>query len=196
MLSIVDGTGDSHGAEVDKNYKLHTYSVSVNEAVSATINGESFILSTGIKGITNDTDNYLHYVRNTSGKDLVISETIFSLGESTGGASNEVTFLGQINPTGGTIISSGFAYSPFNTNLGSPEEFDGTAQLATSLGLTATGGTQADGFIPNVGRTVFNTPFILPKGASLAGGVKCSTGNTSQTVSIGYVAYFRDKEIF
>jgi len=192
---LQDGTGGGNFQEVDKNNNAHTYSITVSESVSATINGDGYILSTGIKTITNDTDNYLHYIKNDSAMDLVISETIFTLGSSTGGASDEVTFLGRLNPTAGTIISAGLSYSPFNTNLGSSNTFDGTSQLATSLELTATGGTQADGLITTAGRIIFNTPIIIPKGSSLAGGIKCDTGNTSQLCSIGYVVYFRDKDI-
>ena len=193
--SIKDGTGDCYEAKVDVDKRLHTRAVTASEILAATIEGDAYIAGSGIVEITNDTDNYLLYVSNDSELDLVIEETSVVTGVSTGGASNEVTFLGRINPTGGTIVTGGTVFSPFNLNLSSARKFNGVAHVAPSLGYTATGGIPASGFVHGTGRHIFTSRFILPRGSSLTGGFKCATGNTSMTVSMGYTIYFRNPEI-
>lgn len=191
---IEDGKGKGNKAHVDDDNRIHARSVTASDLLATTIVGEAYIAGTGTVDVTNDTENYLLYVKNDSELDLVIHATNVVSGESTGGASNELTFLGKINPTGGTIISSGTPFAPFNLNLGSANVFNGTAHVAGSLGLTGSGGTQASGLIHGPGRHTFESTFILPKGASLTGGIQAATGNTSVKVSIGYTIYFRNKD--
>lgn len=192
---IEDGSGKGYKAKVDSQNRVHTRAVVSSDLVASTSEGTSYIAASGVITITNDTDNYLIYIKNNSEKDLVLSQTTVVTGDSTGGI-NELTFLGSLNPTGGTLLSSGTSFSPFNLNIGSANIFDGDAFGSFgTLSLTATGGTPVNGFIEDKGRHIFDTSFILPRGASLAGGIKAATGNTSVTVSISYTLYFRDKDV-
>ena len=193
---IKDGTGKGYAAGVDDKNRLLIVGQADSSAITASLDGRGFFITSLTVTLTSDSESCVLYLKNTSDSDLVLTNTRFQLGPSTGGSG--VYKVGAIvNPTSGTMITGTDgvdfnADTPFNNNLGdqASKTFTGTVRAGVE-------GTTCVSVLPTVpsilGESgIFSTDstIVFPKGSSIAAVVTPPTGNTSCEVIVEWLVYF------
>jgi len=191
-MPIIVQSGDSgFTARVTKDGKLRTQAVTEEQNVAASINGDTFFISSGIINLTSNTSSQVIFIQNTDTVDWVVDEITTTFGPSTGAPGLDFSTTATINPTGGTIIDTGATLFAGNLNLGSPKTLNGVFKAGFET-ATATGGiTGKPGLIlSDKISTFFDAgPVIVAPGTSASIGVIPATGNTSMNLDIVVVIY-------
>lgn len=191
---LIDGTGTSVLAKIDKNNQLHTFSVTEDEQRQATQLGNEYNINTGtIAFSTNSsTRTTVLYFKNDEDNDFVVSAVAVGLGTRSATVSDAANVFIVRNPTSGTTITNANDVDmSSNTNFGSNKTLKSTTLAykgADGEGATS-GGTDHALLYMTDGRLFANLNIDLPKGSSVA--IEFD-GNTSGTfnmyaVLIGYV---------
>lgn len=184
---IKDGTGKGYLAQVDSNNRLQSYAV-IEEEPSFINRVEKEMYSAPFNGsiIAASGGNIIAYLKNTSEKDLVISQ----MKHRCEVASGSVSVLLNVSGTpGGTIT----AITPANRNAGSNNSAN--CDLYSSTDITGlSGGRTVAGLFGKVDNEFeflgSHSGFILPPNATLA--VKAD--NDTSKHYIGMAFYFREIE--
>ena len=186
---IKDGyTGDT--AKVDSKNRLHTFATIESGGTEAAIEGDLYNVNTETIVLTSANASALVYMKNVDTVPWIYNRVFYNAGPSTGGTGD---FLAEVirNPTTGTLISAGTAFTPTNLNFGSSKEL-----LATTL-KGAEGSTVTDGIvavstiIPAAGTRVligFDS-IILEPGSSIAVRITPQASNTSMNIQCGFNLY-------
>lgn len=182
MSTIDDATGTGKQARVGVNNRLHTHSLAATTVNVATQEGDVFNVSSELVTLTTATASALLYIENTEDDDISIVSVSVNQGNSTNGV-GKATISVFINPTGGTLISVAADAQVINRRLGDGNTISMIAFKGVE-GSTITGGNEL--VIPGA-RTVFESEFVIPKGASFAVNYVPPPSNTSQPVSISAV---------
>ncbi len=188
---IVDGSS-GNSAKVDDGNRLHTAAVSKSAVVDASINGETFFMTTGSVNLTTDTESWLLYIKNDDTLQWVVESLQASYGASTGGA-GDIFNQFNVGATEGTLISAGIDIPAINLNIGSPKQLPSTVKLGGE-GKTITNGVNTPKTLIPEGelvRTFAAGPVVIPPGSTFAVAFTPPVGNTSMNVS-AQIVIFRD----
>jgi hypothetical protein len=187
--TIVDGRSGST-AKVDKNNRLNTAAVSKDAVVEASINGDTFFITTGTVNLTTDTESWLLYVKNEDTVQWVVDSIAAAFGVSTGGSGDSFNQF-NVGATEGTLISAGVDLPAINLNIGSPKQLPSTIKLGGE-GKTITNGINTPQTLEPEGllsREFEAGPVVIPPGASFAIAYTPPAGNTSQNTSVQIVIF-------
>lgn len=189
--SVIKSGGSGNTADVDDENRLRTFSVSQDETVHASGEGDSYSITSGIVTLTSDSTSYFLYFKNNDTVDWVIDNTVRRYGPSTGAPGAPLESNIVLDPTGGTLIDSGTITTGLNLNIGSPNVLRGTVKVGGE-GDTATGGIALPPslIISDSSITDFAAgPIIIPPGSSAATGTTPATGNTSMKLQYNIILY-------
>lgn len=187
MSTIISDPQSCSAARVTTQGKLETYSITTDEKIYATEQGEAFIVSSPIFELTNDAETALLYIKNNGEENsILIDEITFITTASNVGADVDYTISLLKNPTAGTLLASSNTLDVINLNAGSGKEL----LIETKSG--GTGSTVADPILPVFKRLVthsgetrqFTTPISIPRGSSVAILINPPIGNTSMKIQI------------
>lgn len=187
MTFILKSGSDGNTAKVDDDNRLHTFATSQSESTTKALTGHSFNINTGTINLTSANTSALMYLKNTDAVDWTLSRVFYNAETSTGGSGGWLADV-RANPTGGTLLSSGTAFNPFNFNFGSVKTLTSTC-LKGAEASTATGGTSGavSTIVPSSGTRVligFDSVILTP-GSSMAIEITPPTGNTSMDIQVG-----------
>ena len=181
-----------HGALVDTNGNLHTFSVTESEDSRETDAGNAYNLNTGDITVTNATKLTLFYMKNTGTKDIFITSVFYLTGNSTSGtAATDFLYTAILNPTAGDIISNTNNVA-MNTNrrVGSPNTLTGVVYKGAVGETAVSGGTDLFGTrLASSGRTAIPIGIALPKSQSIAVDFTAKTSNTNCIVQVAMSVY-------
>ena len=189
-LTLIGDGPSGRTAGVDHRNRLKTSAVVEDEATFASLNGDTFNLTTGTVNLTSDNESWLLYGKNEDLDIWVVESIVLAFGASDGvGDFFQTT---KVNPTAGTLVDSGSALgTSFNLNLGSSKVLLGTV-LVGQEGSTLTDGNQPRNILmtefPDV-RILETGPIVIPPGTSFALGIIPPTGNTGMNVAINVTIY-------
>jgi len=191
---IQDGTGNSFGAKVDEEGRLHAEAIAKTQAEDASVIGTSFNINTGDIDLTSANESAVAYIKNGETRDLVITALVFLLGNSTNGAGDfNVKVLR--NPTAGTIVSNATVVEvQSNKNYGSSLLLDNSTLYKGIEGATLTDGNVS--FLSRVagaGRPhiIATGDIILTRGASLGVLMTPQSANTTTNIQVAFATYLR-----
>ncbi len=190
-IVIKDGSG-GNVAKVDDQKRLHTAAVSKSAVIDASINGETFFITTGNVNLTSGNESWLLYVKNDDTVQWVVESIEAAFGESTGGSGDMFNQF-NVGATEGTLIDSGADLPAINLNIGSPKRLAATIKLGAE-GSTITNGINTPKTLIPEGSLIrmFSAgPVVIPPGASFAVAYTPPVGNTSQNTSV-QIVIFRD----
>lgn len=190
-IVISDGRSGNK-AKVDLQNRLHTAAVSKSAVIDASIDGETFFITTGTVSLTSDTESWLLYVKNDDTVQWVVESIEASFGASAGGSGDSFNQF-NVGATEGTLIDSGIDIPAINLNIGSPKKLSSTVKLGGE-GKTLTNGINTPKTLIPEGsliRTFSAGPVVIPPGSAFAIAYTPPSGNTSQNTSTQIVV-FRD----
>lgn len=194
MVEIKNGgRGCDIGAHVDKNERLHTFSITESEQQAAVQAGRAFNLNTGKITLTADADHAIMYFKNNEDADFVI--TLVAIGVNSAGTTSDVSEITIVrNPTGGDIISDATAVAMNqNRNFGKTETLEDSLVYKGKSGGTMTGGNDLGLLFTAEGsRLSAGIDLEIPKGSSI--GIKLDPNYSSGTVTVyaAIVGYLKD----
>jgi len=120
----------------------------------------------------------------------IYNRVFYNAGPSTGGTGD---FLAEVirNPTTGTLISAGAAFTPINLNFGSSKELLATTLKGTEGSTVTDGSVAVSTIIPAAGTRVLIAfdSIILEPGSSIAVRITPQTSNTSMNIQVGFNLY-------
>jgi hypothetical protein len=185
---IKDGVGKGFYAKVDSTNRLHTDSSQLPRSAVAAFNGDAYNINTGTINLTGTSDSGLLYVKNTGDNSIVIETFIYLLGNTDGSGDTQVQIIR--NPTTGTLITGGTAFSAVNRNFNTSKTLSATI-LKGAHGTTVTDGDVAiESIFSGVGRQVVSVgAVVLNKNNSVAIKVQAPTGTTDMDVQLAISCY-------
>lgn len=160
-----------------QNYLL-TEAITLQELQKATLQGNGFIISTGLITLTSSSQSAVFYLKNESQDILSVDRLLIPTLTSAGATTGYCTISGVRNPTG-MSGGSGSDLVQYNPNFGSSNALTCSSEIGQE-GATLTGGTSFTFFPRDVEKleplpvTVF-----MPPGSSLGVNVTPPAGNTS-----------------
>lgn len=190
-MRIYDAAGASYGALVDMNNRLHTQSVSRSELLEATLKGVSYNFNTGAITLTSANESAIGYFDYQGDDPFVLTEILFILGATTGGAGDGTARVYR-NPTSGTIIDNAVPVNTAaNRNFSSSIVVDGNLYKGVEGDTISGGSTFAESTRSSFGTVItFDAgPIVLEKGNTLALSWQPPAGNTSQVVKVAGTGY-------
>lgn len=195
-ISIKDGTGTGNQASVDTLGRIGVEGETNGSFINSALTGNGYFTTTRSVTLTSDTESCLLYIQNTSERDLVIVNSRHYIGASD--ASGSVLPSYNIDPTGGTILTgtNGVDYNTgAGVNLNFGEQLSKPFTGVIRVGLEGTSVTSA---LPSVQVLVpQNDIFInrfsvsLPRGSAVSASITPPSGNTSMTVIIDFLMYYK-----
>ena len=186
--TIQDGqTGRT--AKVDSRNRLTTASVSKTAAIDASLNGDTFFITTGSVNLTTDTESWLLYVKNDDDVAWVVSSlaAVYGATDGSGDALNQF----NVGATEGTLIDSGIDLPAINLNIGSPKQLPITAKRGAQ-GSTVTNGVSTPPTLVPEGMIIREfqaAPVVIPPGSAFAAAYTPPAGNTGQNVTVQIVVF-------
>jgi hypothetical protein len=192
-MSEVIKSGDSGKTlRIDSKNRALAFSIVESESVSASLDGNTFFITTTNLTLTTANMSFVLYIQNTDTVDWVVTELTQSYSVSTGGAGGFILNQFHVGPTGGTLLTAGTPAIPVNLNTGkSTISLDATA-IYGAEGSTVTGGFGVNpGMIHSDSvRVPFSGgPIVIARGTSLAFGVQPPAGNTSMQAKVDFIIH-------
>jgi hypothetical protein len=182
-FQIQDGTGSSNKVKVSNSNKLFVESVNRSEREEEALLGEAYNISTGFITLTSANQSSLLFFKNNEDLDLVISEFLIAVRNSTAGTTNHIRVDIVKNPTS-MGSGSGTDLNINNVNFGSSNTINSDNEIGQE-GSTLNGGTiYLPLVVPIENLTTEVASTILPKGSSIGVNIIPPTSNTSLDVSI------------
>jgi hypothetical protein len=186
---ITDGrTGKT--AKVDDDNRLNTAAVVKSAAIQASIDGDTFFLTTGSVNLTTDNESWLLYAKNEDTVPWVVDSIAAAYGASTDGGGDAFNQF-NVGASEGTLIDAGADLPAINLNIGSPKQLAGMFKLGGE-GSTVTNGVNTPKTLVPEGLLVREFPagpVTIPPGASFAVAYTPPVGNTSQNTTVQIVIF-------
>lgn len=182
-------------AKVDDNKRIHTQSLSEDEALHAAELGSAFNLNTGL--ISLGADATLCYVKNTDpdGRDLVLEQIIVGVSAGITYETIGFSYITLVDtPTAGDLITDADVTGVINKNRnsGKSNDLEGVFYKGKSGG-TQSGGTNAGLFQLNAtGRSAFPINWIVGKGKSAGLTLDINANSGSASFYVALVCYYKD----
>lgn len=186
--TIEDGRS-GNTAKVDSENRLAVASVSKTAAINASLEGDTFFITTGSVNLTDDSESWLLYVKNNDTVPWVVASLAATYGASDGVGDAMNQF--NVGATDGTLLTEGIDLPGINLNIGSPKQLASTIKLG-GQGKTLTGGTDTPPTLVPEGMIIREfqaAPVVIPQGSSFAAAYTPPTGNTSQNTTIQIVIF-------
>jgi len=187
-ILISDGL-TSKTARVDARNRLHTLAITRQESVDASLEGDTFFITTGLVNLTSNDLSYFLFVKNNEKVDWIIDSLIGGYGATDGTGDSFNLF--NVGAENGTLISSGFDLPAINLNIGSPEQLDATIKLGGEGSTITDGQNTPPTLIPAT--TTFRRftvgQIIIPPGTNFSIAYQPPTGNTGQNVDVQIVLH-------
>lgn len=187
--TIVDGrTGKT--AEVDERNRLSTLAVSKTAAIDASLNGDTFFITTGSVNLTSDGESWLLYLKNEDIVPWVVASLAAVYGESTGGSGDAQNQF-NVGASEGTLISAGVDLPAINLNIGSPKQLAATVRGGGEGSALDNGINTPPTLVPAgmIIREFQAAPVVIPPGSAFAAAYKPPVGNTSQNTTVQIVIF-------
>ena len=186
---IQDGTGKGNLAQVDNTNKLEVHGVSESERDEAVEDGKGFEIGTPPVALTVATETALLFIQNNGDVPLVIDRWEFSAAESTGGTSDVCLLKLYQGATGITNSTPGGAV---NALFGSAKQLDATIEIGNGSTSAVTGGTLfGASYITFLGQSLFDGPWVLPRGQAVALTVTPPASNTSLPFGVRVLTHLK-----
>jgi hypothetical protein len=186
---IKDGAGKGYSAEVDSKNRLHVDAVTLVRSANAVFDGDAYNINTGTINMTGTSRSGLLYVKNTGTNPIIIDTFIYLLGNSdaaTGDTKIEIIR----NPTTGTLIDSGTAFTPVNRNFASAKTLSATVLKGAQGNTVTNGDVVIESIISGDGRQVVTVgAIIVAKNNSIAVVMTPKAGNSDQDVQMAISCY-------
>ena len=184
-MAIIRDANGLNAAVVTDDGRLQVLASQEPVRTTAAKSGDSYI-AYFLVTFTNAANTGLAYIKNndTQGRKLIITNYFPFYGSTTGGAGDALlTFYKNPSTGGGTIISGALPAIVSNTDFQSSKTVN--IDAFTGDGSTSTFGTSIGiplAVNPDDNRS-FETPTILPLGASIGFGWQPPAGNTGQYIA-------------
>jgi hypothetical protein len=191
MSMIEDGTGTGNNAKVSGN-RLFVHSITEQEAIHSTENGNSYNINTGNISLTSSTRSSILYFKNNETQDVVIEAIAAGIGSS--GTTSDVSVVTIVrNPT--SVDYSTAVDMNQNRNFGSSNTI--TADIYKGAeGSTSSGGSDTIQFYAGAGTRLFAPiNLVLPKGTSLSVEIDSNTTSGTTNVYAALVCYIKDANL-
>jgi len=189
LVNIDDGKGQGFRAEVTKNNKLATISVTETEQLEAIHDGDGYNLHTG--QISLSASSGVMYVKNNEDKDLIIDAIVVGIGAGSFSDNVEITMIR--NPTTGTLISGAT-----NVDMNQNRNFGSSNTLVADVYKGASGNTITDGndillIAQNgQGRVFATVGLVLQKGNSVGVRINPMLSSGSANVYAALIIYLEE----
>ena len=192
MASSIKNGRSGTTATVDKNGRVHGFSVTRTASEQSTLDSKAYNINSGLITLTTAGESGLIYYKHNESDEFDITSIVVIMGPSTGGSTSDTTHVRIYkNPSTGTLISGATA-----VDINSNRHFSSSDTLSSSLAYKgATGSTITDGSthiesLVNPGsRVSFPISETLSKGNSIAVSLEPNDSNTSMKVMIAIVGH-------
>jgi hypothetical protein len=200
MGILEDGEGKRHSAKI-RNGRVFTNAITEEAQEHECEAGNKYNINTGDITITNATETSVLYVKNNEKYDLVITNLIYNLGNTTGG-SGDIKFDVIRNPTAGDIITNENA-TLVGMDRSANQNFGSRKSLVADTYKGASGETKfSDGAVTvttrsysPVGRYFITLgALILRRGTTIGINYHPPSGNTSQICQFAIACYLHVEE--
>jgi hypothetical protein len=191
--TIKDGAGSGTEAKVNENQRLYTSSITVDEDQSATKDGRSFNINTGVITLTDSAETPILYVKNNEDVPLHVTAIAVGIGPNTDGSGSIPVIRIKRNPSSGTIISS-----PTDADIVSNRNFSSSKTLTVdaykgATSKTMTGGSDHIIFFQGAnGRLFASIDEVLDKGATIGITIDLQPNNTNQIIYGALICHLED----
>jgi len=184
---------DGTAAWVDTEHRILANAISETASSKASDDGDAYNINTGDIVLTNASESTVLYVKNNEDRDLIITDVIFLIGNSTGGTGDLLAAIFR-NPTAGTTVTNAN-----DTEMKSNKNYGSTNVLLADAYKGAQGETLTDGEISFRSRLngaakqygISTGDIILPKGISIGIKITPQSSNTSTTLEVALACYLR-----
>lgn len=191
-IQIEDGKGSGKRAQVDREFRLRTFSTTVTDVEQITGLGNAYTFSSGPISVT--ANGTVFYFKNNEDANFEIHEIHYAV-NNTGTHSDTPLFTLIKNPTGGDLISDATAAAVnSNNNFGSSNALEDSLVYKGKSGGTITGGTDIFYQIQPVNSQVIikSQIYILQKGDSLAVKITPSLSSGTAVVYFSIIGHKED----
>lgn len=182
-FQIQDGTGSSKKAKVSSSNKLSVESVIRSEREEVGILGESYNVSTGFVRLTSANQSSVLYFKNNEDVDLIVTEFLFAVRDSTGGTTRHIRVDIIKNPAS-MSSGSGTDLNISNINFGSSNTVNSDSEIGQEGSTLNRGTTYLLLVAPVDDLTTEVSSTIIPKGSSIGVNVVPPTSNTALDVNV------------
>ena len=192
MAQAIKNGNTGTTAKVDKNGRLHDFSVTRTASEQSTIDRMAYNINSGLVTLTTAGESGIIYYKHNESVEFDISSIVVIMGPSTGGVTTDTTRVRVYkNPTTGTLISGATA-----VDINSNRHFSSADTLSLSLAYKgAEGNTITDGsshiesMVSPGTRAPFAVSETLAKGNSIAISLEPNDSNTSMKVMVAIVGH-------
>ena len=182
-FQIQDGTGSSKKAKVSNSNKLFVESVIRSEREEEGILGEAYNVSTGFVRLTSANQSSVLYFKNNEDVDLIVTEFLFAVRDSTGGTTRHIRVDIIKNPIS-MGSGSGTDLNISNINFGSSNTVNSDSEIGQEGSTLNNGTTYLLLVAPLDNLTTEVASTIIPKGSSIGVNVVPPTSNTALDVNV------------
>lgn len=216
-MTLDDGAGGGNSAEVDSKKRLHIGSISRSERDSAIDDQRAFLFGSTVidyttaptlSGAYPDLTNLANFepilvIKNTSDKDLLVSNIFSSNSDSTGGTGPAYFTVWKNMDDSNTspatdIFVQNNACPVTNMDIGSSQGFEGEAYIGDGSTTTFTGGVALHTTViqPSITNVIdIDIPFKIPKGQNLFFTLVTPASNTSTQIMLAVTVTYIDSEL-
>jgi len=182
-FQIQDGTGSSKKAKVGSSNKLSVESVIRSEREEGGILGEAYNVSTDFVRLTSANQSSVLYFKNNEDVDLIVTEFLFAVRDSTGGTTRHIRVDIIKNPIS-MGSGSGTDLNISNINFGSSNTVNSDSEIGQEGSTLNNGTTYLLLVAPLDNLTTEVASTIIPKGSSIGVNVVPPTSNTALEVNV------------
>jgi len=188
--TIKDGTGNAYGLEINKQNKAQTLAVSETIAAHHAFSGEAYNINTGTFSLTGASKSALLYLKNNEDEPLIVTALFYLIGSNTGGTGDHLIQV-ERNPTGGTLVSGGAAFTAVNRDFGSSNTLSADLIKTDTENQTLTGGVVAiESIFSGEGRQVLTVgAIVLRKGNSIGVTITPKPSTSAMDIQIALSVY-------
>lgn len=192
-MIITGGTGQNYSAGVSSDNRLLVQADSHDAILTAAVSGRAFRFCTGLIALTSALPSAVMFLKNLEPQDLVISELVVRMNQSTGGANGVGLWEVLRNPSAGTIVNAAVPLATrLNTNFGNTAGFLADAFKGAEAATFTDGAVYATVNGLTVPQRIFlieTSGIILPRGTAIGVRYTPPVGNTSITITCEIGAY-------
>jgi hypothetical protein len=182
-FQIQDGTGSSKKVKVSSSNKLFAEAVIRTEREEEALLGEAYIVGSGFVELTTTGTSAVLYFKNNEDVDLIVTEFLFAVRDSTGGTTSHIRVDIIKNPIS-MGSGSGTDLNISNINFGSSNTVNSDSEIGQEGSTLNNGTTYLLLVAPLDNLTTEVASTIIPKGSSIGVNVVPPTSNTALEVNV------------
>ena len=177
--------GGVNEQKVNDEGQALTRATTEDETIHQVRAGEAYTVYTGRFNVVDALFHPFLYIKNNDDEDLIFTTIITGAAPSTSGANNAVLVenIGNILTTD-DLVANGADLPVINRNLGSSRPFDGVVKFKADA-VASGNEVRANGVLSDFDdATSIPLTVVVPKGGTVALGLTCPAGNTSQDITV------------